>query len=247
MEYDYAVEAGLPVLAFLHGDPGKIVAEKTEDTSDGKAALKNFRKKIESARHAKFWTSPKDLALAVFQSMSSLMKTTPRIGWVRADRVLDESAAQEILRLRKKIDELEAHIARTELTAPPGTDDFARGDSTVSLHFRYRAGGYGDFEDATEVFSWNEILSMLGPVLITEARESVLRDKFGEVFRNRFKDKFQAEVDNAYLARDEEFQRVKLQLKALGLIQTVGAAWTLTPYGDRMLTQVAAIRSSARA
>jgi hypothetical protein len=127
MEYDYAVESGLPVLAFLHKDPGIIAASKTESTDEGKAALKALRDKVESARHAKFWTSPKDLALAVFQSMSSLMKTKPRVGWVRADQVADESTAQEILRLRKKIDELEAHIAQSNVAAPTGTEDLQKG------------------------------------------------------------------------------------------------------------------------
>src|ERR1035441_6796733 len=45
MEYDYAVEAGLPALAFLHKDPGTIPANKTEPTDDGKVALCAFRKK----------------------------------------------------------------------------------------------------------------------------------------------------------------------------------------------------------
>ena len=95
MEYDYAVEAKLPVLAFLHEDPGAIQAKKSEQTDEGRAALAAFRERIKTARHAKFWTSPKDLALAVYQSMSSLMKSNPRTGWVRADQIADESAAQE--------------------------------------------------------------------------------------------------------------------------------------------------------
>src|SRR5713226_5081393 len=39
MEYDHAVKAGIPVLAFLHKDPGMIRADKTEATDAGKAAL----------------------------------------------------------------------------------------------------------------------------------------------------------------------------------------------------------------
>ena len=99
MEYDYAVEAGLPVLAFLHGDPGKITADKTEVTDEGKAALKSFREKIEAARHAKYWTVSKELSGLVALGMLYLMRIKPRAGWVRADQVADESAAQEILRL----------------------------------------------------------------------------------------------------------------------------------------------------
>ncbi len=156
MEYDYAVAASLPVLAFLHGDPGKITADKTEGTDEGKAALKNFREKIEAARHAKYWTVSKELPRFVALGMSSLMKIKPRVGWVRADQVADESAAQEILGLRRKIDELDAHIAETEQSAPPGTDGLAQGEEVISLHFRYESRR--DYVDCTEAFSWNEIL-----------------------------------------------------------------------------------------
>ncbi len=88
---------------------------------------------------------------------------------------------------------------------------------------------------------------MLGPILITQIHENALRDKFAEVFKNRFKDRYHTEAHSAYLARDEQFQQVKLQLRALRLIREVGIGWTLTPRGDHVMTQVAAIRSSARA
>ncbi len=91
MEYEYALEAKLPVLAFLHEDPSSVPAKKTEQTDSGKAALAAFRKRVKDARHTKFWTSPKDLALAVYQGMSALLESKPRTGCgqiVRRTRVL---------------------------------------------------------------------------------------------------------------------------------------------------------------
>ncbi len=254
MEYDYAVEAKLPVLAFLHEDPGSIPAKKTEQTDEGRIALARFREKIKTTRHTKFWNSPKDLAGGIYQSMSLLMRSKPRTGWVRADRVTDESAAQEILRLLKKIDELNARITQTEVAPPPGSEDLARGEETISLHFRYQPRG-GSYTERTVDFSWNEILSILGPILITQATERDLKDQLAEAFANRFKDKHGIEMSHSYI-RDEDFQQVKVQLRALGLIQEANgqstnsgdsALWALTPYGDRVMTQVAAIRSSAKA
>jgi hypothetical protein len=216
MEYDYAVEVGLPVLAFLHGNPGNIVVDKAETTGEGKAALKTFRAKIEAARHAKYWISPKDLALSVFQSMSSLMKTKPRIGWVRADQVADESAAQAILRLRKRIAELEAHIAQSEVAAPAGTEGLAQGEETISLHFKY-ADFATKFVDRAVALSWNQILSVLGPILIIQSGEGDLKEKLVEVFRNKLEG---SGVDVFYPSlSDVDFQTVKLQSRALGLIQ----------------------------
>jgi len=251
MEYDYAVEAGLPVLAFLHKEPGIIPANKTESTEEGRTALKAFREKIEAAKHANYWRVAEGLSGSVAISMSRSMKIKPRVGWVRADQVADESAAQEILGLRRKIDDLNAHIAQTELTAPTGTEGLAKGDDVILLHFRYEV--HQDYSDCAESFSWNEIVSVLGPILIVQATEGALKDKFAEVVRNRFKDRSDAQIFRAYM-RDEEFQKVKIQLRALGLIQEVkdksgggnSTVWTLTPYGDRVMTQIAAIRSSAK-
>lgn len=250
MEYDYAVGAGLPVLAFLHGDPGKIASEKTEATDEGKARLEAFRKKIKDVRHAKYWTFSKELPGLVALGMSSLLKIKPRVGWIRADQVADESAAQEILKLRRRIDELEAHIAQTELSPPPGAEKLAQGDETVDLHFRYEYGRI--YHDTTEEFSWDQIVSLLGPILLIKASEDELKRKLAEAVKNRLTDKLGQPVFEAYL-RDEEFQKVKVQLRALGLIEEIedqptvlpaGALWTLTPYGDYVMTQVTAIRSS---
>lgn len=247
MEYDYAVSAGLPVLAFLHGDPGSIPASKTENTDEGKVSLKAFRDKIEAAHHAKYWKVTEGLSGSVAISMSALMKIRPRIGWVRADQAGDENSAQEILRLLKQIDELEARVARNDSTAPPGTQDLAQGDEPIQLHFRYAGFNGTGYEGLP--FSWHEIFSVLGPILVVQATEADLKDKLAEIFLNRVQDGG-GEVFGPSVV-DEDFQKIKLQLRALGLIELKDKSgsghqtlWTLTPYGDRLLTRTAAIRSS---
>jgi len=42
MEYEYAVYRGKPVIGFLHSDPEKIEAGKTEKGTDGNASSKSF-------------------------------------------------------------------------------------------------------------------------------------------------------------------------------------------------------------
>jgi hypothetical protein len=253
MEYDYAVAAGLPVLAFLHKDPGTIPANKTEASDEGKAALAAFRKKIGDARHVNYWESSDGLAAKVAYGMVSLMRNKPRVGWVRADLLPDESAAQEMLKLRKRIESLETEIAETGFSPPAGSERLAQGEETTSLVFNYSIGNR--FINSAENWSWNEIFAALGPLLISQASDSQLKEKLTEVFRNRYQDKNKVSVLDTY-PRDEDFQRVKVQLRALGLIQGVDkdqlrnkheAGWTLTPYGDRVMTQVAAVRSSAKA
>lgn len=45
-EYHYAKALGLPVLAFVHGAPEKIEVGKTEDSSELRAKLDSFRRKV---------------------------------------------------------------------------------------------------------------------------------------------------------------------------------------------------------
>ncbi len=229
-----------------------IVANKSESSEEARAALVEFRKKIETARHAKFWNTAQDLASSVVLGMTAAMKTKPRVGWVRADLVPDESAAQEILGLRRKVDELTKQVDDMEFRAPEGSKELAQGEETFPIHFKYEHES--KFSESSEAYSWNNILSILGPILIVQASEQELKKQLGEAFRNRCLDNHQISIRYQYM-RDEDFQQIKLQLRALGLIRETknltsknsAKTWTLTPYGDRIMTQVAAIRSSARA
>lgn len=68
MEFDYATERGIPILGFLHGDPGKIEASKSELDVDARTQLEAFREKV-AQRMVKFWTSPQDLGGAIAKSL----------------------------------------------------------------------------------------------------------------------------------------------------------------------------------
>ncbi|HEX5226759.1 MAG TPA: hypothetical protein VFW44_03580 [Bryobacteraceae bacterium] len=105
------------------------------------------------------------------------MKIKPRVGWVRANQAADESTAPEILKLLKTIDDLRAHIANSETAAPEGTEGLAQGEEKITLHFRYEHPHYG-FIDGGEAFSWNEIVALLGPILISRLRNRNLRINF---------------------------------------------------------------------
>jgi len=55
--------------------------------------------------------------------------------------------------------------------------------------------------------------------MIDGASEAALKNKLGEFFRNRKSDNSRIAIYNEYL-RDEDFQRIKVQFRALGLIAT---------------------------
>lgn len=79
MEYEYAIESGIPVISFVHGEPNKIESGKTEQTSEGKAKLEVF-KNLAKQKMCKFWNSPSDLGSQVSRSLIKLIRSKPRIG-----------------------------------------------------------------------------------------------------------------------------------------------------------------------
>jgi len=115
MEYEYAISQSKPVIAFLHRDTSAIVGKKLEPTDAGRSKLSEFRS-LAQHKVCKYWTTPDELGSVVSRSLVQLIKNKPGIGWVRGNLVTDESSAQEILNLRRRIDELDQLIPKD---APP--------------------------------------------------------------------------------------------------------------------------------
>lgn len=76
MEYDYAVETGIPVLGFVHEDPSQISVEKSDLIHKQRAKLEAFRTKVKS-RMVKMYASPTELAGAVSTALVRAMRRNP--------------------------------------------------------------------------------------------------------------------------------------------------------------------------
>ena len=57
MEYRYTQQIGKPCMAFLHLDPGKLAANRTESTDKGKKKLAEFRALLQT-KLCKSWSNP---------------------------------------------------------------------------------------------------------------------------------------------------------------------------------------------
>jgi hypothetical protein len=79
------------------------------DNPTKKKLLEEFRALVEK-KMCKYWTNKDELGSVVSRSLIQQIKIKPAIGWVRANLVADESAAQEILKLRRRVEELEKLI-----------------------------------------------------------------------------------------------------------------------------------------
>jgi len=262
MEYRYAISREKPVIAFVHRTPDQIVQGKCESTQEGRQKLDAFRALVEK-KVCKQWASASELGSVVSRSIVQLMKSDPAIGWVRADELPDKNAALELLKLRHQVDELEAELAHARTTAPTGTEDLAKGDDKKELRFGFH---YYDSQRSSIVevndsfyMTWNKLFGTVAPLMINEAPErdlkSILDTTVDKVNRARLQERkgFERRELRNFSLKYEDFQTIVVQLKALGLIvqsakrhgvKDTGTYWTLTPYGDKTMTQLRAIRRS---
>jgi len=250
MEYRYALERGIPTIGFLHKVPGSLPLDRSESDPENQKKLKEFREFVEK-KSCRYWESPADLGSQVSRSLVKSIKNTPAIGWIRADQV-GETVSAEMLRLRNRIEELEAGIQSVRETPPAGSETLAQGDDLFQMDFTILAtesveGGVFEllgnppkkkrYSDSFKA-SWNDIFSAVAPLMIDEAPDYKLKDGLNSFTTER-------------KVKDDSFQTIKVQLRALGLIgksqrarsvKDTDTYWALTPNGDAVMTRLRAIR-----
>lgn len=260
MEYRYALSVGKPIISFVHRNPGKIIAEKSESSDDGKAKLTAFRSSVEK-RLCKQWDTPQELGSVVSRSLVQLIKSTPAIGWVRANELADREATIELLQLRRKVEELQKELDHVRTSAPQGAKGLAQGSDTHVFRFSFKARAPGEYTysgySSEFTASWDALFSVIAPLMIAEAKEDKIKDAVDSfIARREYKRIINSENLKEhrleyFSLNTEDFQTLKVQFRALGLIakseknrsvKDTETYWTLTPYGDEVMTQLRAIR-----
>ena len=207
-EYRFALEKRIPVIAFLHADPGKIPVENSEDRAKCKQKLNQFRELCQN-KICRFWNSPDDLRAVVTTSLVALMKSHPAAGWVRADTVAPESA-KEILQLRDRIDSLQKELSKHE--GPPGVDNLAQDNDQFLISF-YREIA-GSMTEHLQSFSWNQIFEALGVGLLQGLREGEIGNLLRELIAKRIPDS-----KGGIGLKQDSVKQIIIQLRALDLIR----------------------------
>ncbi|TGD62640.1 DUF4062 domain-containing protein [Tabrizicola sp. WMC-M-20] len=98
-EYNYALQTGVPVLAFVHHDIGDIKSKFVETEPALKERLQQFKAKVQNGRLVKFWSDVTGLQSSVITSLTAEFASNPRVGWRRADGQLSREALEKIEKL----------------------------------------------------------------------------------------------------------------------------------------------------
>lgn len=249
MEFDYAIQAKKPVLAFVHNKPDEIPSGKTDQNDELRARLQKFKQKVTTGRLVRFWSSTMELQAALMQSIVTEVRRNPQEGWVRAGRAADPEALRI---LTEQITSLTSELEALSTALPAGSEDLCGGEDHYLLTVEYKEEW--DSEEATHKvrMSWDHIFREVGPLLLHEGTEAAMRRRLAEeaLF---YGDKEEYRPGRCHEARltNEDFDNVLVQLFALGLIRRgvakraiadKQAYWALTPFGEGYLMRLRALR-----
>ncbi len=267
-EYDYALEKGIKVIAFLHKAPEELPVKNSENCTETINKLKHFRNKVSTNRLVEFWENKDQLAGMVALGITSVKKMYPAIGWVRADKAPSSDVLSEINELRKENNELVKDInLLTKKLANYSTieiENLADLDDFVTLNGTYPIKGESnnllDFQRKEWVLNFKlaDIFNKLSPKcehhLNEESAEKSLTEIIVELVEKELTDLNTLAFSNTTVNNDC-IVRIKYQLKALGLICITEAKsqggpmamyWMLTEKGIQKMMQKITFKKEAQ-
>lgn len=235
-EYDYAVSTGKFVIAFVHGDPGRISVANSDIKPELVEALNSFRQKVMTGRLVRSWKDRQDLQLVVLKSLAHVFSTYPQVGWIRGDTAANDQLLAQSNQLLQENAKLASEIAKLNQTRPPEFADLAGLNDATEVRYRvsYWTGRDTKYLPRTVKITWAQLFLPLAAELATAKTDKVIIQGFRESLREA------GLSDIVHDMNDIDKARIKVQFAALGLItlhvskttQGVSAEFlSLTPKG----------------
>lgn len=249
LEYEYAVEKGVPISAFYIADKNKLPYDKVEH--DHIAEMENFLHVVKSSRMCKSWNNADDLAGKVSISLDYQIKNYIRPGWVRANKISSEEANNTLIQLKEENNKLKEQIKFLSSSAPRGTECYQQGEDLFTIHYElpsFTSPWGGDDENGNRCFSikktWNEIFLSICTILLKPVVENTILERIEEMLLPEYGS-----------INDNDFQTIIIQLMALKLITAdvmkseydggVYTYWVLSPYGRVEMVRLKALRKES--
>lgn len=213
-EYDYAVETGKVVIAFVHNDPASISVAKSDIDSNVVTALNNFREKVMSGRLIKTWSSRQELEPLVLKSLIHAFNEFPQIGWIRGDSAASDAVLEQSNKALQENAALRAEIAQLRKTELPQFEDLADLDSQFEFRYRSRHHDRGrtTYSDRAASLTWKQIFLSVAGQLEKAKPDVAIFDGVKEAIK-------ESGIGYTPSSLNESDKiRIKVQLVALGLI-----------------------------
>jgi hypothetical protein len=243
MEYDYAIERGIKVIALIHGSPEKLIAEKVEMSPDARQKLDGFRARAQTGRLVKFWNDAKELSGLVATSLPKTIKMYPAVGWIRGNEATDNTELLKQLNdLRQENNKLEKQIQELQ-SNKNNMSDLAQGEDEVVISVKCNVIKEKQLEEVSweQEVTWNNLFKSIGLKILNGENENFIFDILGEYIASRRYENFHyPQIDLA------NFEQIKVQFLSLGYISfdSIGTTnyWEITPEGEKYLLEIMPIK-----
>lgn len=176
-EYRYAIDSGIPVIAFLHDDRVALSPNRREKDKSKALKLTVFRN-LCMTKLCQFWSTPDSLAARVATSIPNLTRNHPTSGWVRGADVeaIEKNCASSVGVIRKIADGILtpytfAKRSLTHFAQPDGSGILEeqiqiRYESETPQFFVTRYGHYAKPQDCSPIVkAWDLMDSIELPVV----------------------------------------------------------------------------------
>lgn len=234
-EYDYAIEKGIKVVALLHEDPDSIPIGKSERDPISQGRLASFRDKVSANRLVKKWSRLDELPGLVSLSLSKTIKTYPAVGWVRGNAVANEAILTKLQQLQEENGSLKEQLAESQPSIKIALEELAGLDESIVLHGTHYDYSHDEFHWNTRI-SWRDIFAYISPYIDENLNQEQIKERLESTLEKLLK------VDAPrFYVDDQIFQTIKVQLRALNLIEinNKGEAniqyWSLTHKGLQLM------------
>lgn len=269
LEYNYACETDKPLFSLvLHDDFIEKKVQKHGSTNirepNEPQKLKKFSTNVLS-KLCKICSDNKDIQLGVFQSITSLEKEYKLTGWLPANQKFNpeiylkqiSDLTRELEKLRKSSNGL-IHKSNTDITRlSQGEDNWI---FTISFLAESNKGWTFNSRHEKEVsLSWNQIFSIISPVMAFEALEytihKALEESLPRILINdihKFCEETNSKQLTAFTISNYYFETILIQLQILNLIKKSekkrsvgdqGKYWSLTEYGENLMLELRSIKN----
>ena len=234
MEYDYAIEKGIPVLVFALDESVEVPPEKMEFDSLNEAKLKIFRDRALSSRMATIWHTPEELGEKLGIAIMRAKYEMPRPGWQRAADFDEASLRREIMQLQNTNEELNANIFEKQkvIDSFMQQSDLAFDDCEITIEYSYV--GYGrtgpQRVNGKKCVQLTELFKIISLEMLDVAlnENDIISILDSQLFKN---------LESSAIIDHQSVRIVLNQLNALGFIETFYGGknnmlyWRLTDNG----------------
>jgi hypothetical protein len=258
-EFDYAVKEGKHILGFIDARHSEGVVDKGQNDSDSKILLDAFIEKVK-LRTIKTYSSPEILGALVSRGLHNAIKKYPGEGWVRGKYALTPEAMAETAQLKARIAVFELEKEQTKNAKIANFEDLSSGKEKVQIAFDIDNNWTGKSDAFSLQYSWDEILTVIGPEMVDEKPEGMIRARLNSDAWTQAPEDIVKEFSRNFQRTriqivKSHFDQILIQLRALGLIvkgekkrppSDREAYWRLSNEGDRRLMRLLAVKKMVR-